>query len=321
VARQGESTVIADTAGHDLVPVDRWPIGAIASIPLRADSVLGVFDVAFDKPQILTSDTLRVLNVLANQAAIAIKNAQLYADVQRANDAKGEFVSVVSHELKVPMTSIQGYARLLMTQAGGKLSERKKEFVNVILNNVDRMTDLVTDLQDSSRIEAGRIQLSPRSVSLAKVVNDSANSVRAHIETRRHKLIVDIPQDLPNVQADPGRLRQVVTNLLSNAYKYTPDGGQIKVWAERRDESGSANGKWVMCVVSDSGIGLLPHDQERVFQQFFRVRDARMVNETGAGLGLSIARSIVEMHGGHMWVKSTYGQGSTFHFTLPVADQ
>jgi signal transduction histidine kinase len=320
VARRGESIVIHDTLGHDMVPVDRWPIGAIASIPLRAESVLGVFDVAFDKPHAFTSDDLRVLNLLANQAAIAIKNAQLYADVQRANDAKSEFVGIVSHELKLPMTSIQGYARLLMMGAGGEVTENQREFIDVILNNVNRMSDLVTDLQDSSRIESGRIQLAPRSVALSRIVRDSVNSARAQIEARKHALSIEIPNDLPNVLADPGRMMQVMNNLLSNAYKYMPDGGQIKIWAQCRDEHESADGQWVLCAVSDTGIGILPQDQERIFQQFFRVRDPQMANEFGTGLGLAITRSIVELHGGHIWVKSTYGQGSTFYFTLPVAN-
>ncbi|MBN1580210.1 MAG: GAF domain-containing protein [Anaerolineae bacterium] len=319
VARRGESIVIHDTAGHDMVPVDLWPIGAIASIPLQAESVLGVFDVAFDKPHFFTVDDLRVLNVLANQAAIAIKNAQLYADIQRANDAKSQFVSIVSHELKVPMTSIQGYGRMLLMGAGGEVTETQREFVDVILANVNRMSDLVTDLLDSVRIESGRIQLTPRPVSLSKIVNDSVNAVRAQIEARKHELIVEIPDDLPDVLADPGRTMQVMANLLDNAYKYTLDGGQIKIWAQCRDEYESTGGQWVLCAISDTGIGLLPQDQARIFQQFFRVRDPRMNNEFGAGLGLSIARSIVELHGGRIWVKSTHGQGSTFYFTLPAA--
>ncbi len=320
VAQKGEAIVIGDTAGHEMIPVERWPIGAIASIPLRATAVLGVFDVAFDHPHVFTTDELRVLNVLANQAAIAIKNAQLYADVQRANDAKNEFVGIVSRELKTPLTSIQGYTRMLALGAGGEISDKQREFLDVVLDHVDRMSDLVADLLDSSRIEAGRVQFSPRAVAVAKLVDDAVKAVRAQIDARHHELTVDVPADLPRVHVDPGRIVQALVNLLSNAYKYTLDGGQIKVWAECRDRDTALNEQWVVCAVSDSGIGILPQDQEHLFQQFFRVRDPQTINDTGVGLGLAVTRNIIELHGGRIWVQSAYGRGSTFYFTLPVAE-
>ncbi|MBN1936562.1 MAG: GAF domain-containing protein [Anaerolineae bacterium] len=320
VARSGEAMIIPDVQANPVFPLDHIPVGAIACVPLRVDSVLGVFNVVFEKRHLFTSDELLVIQLLANQAAIAIKNAQLYAAVQQANEAKSEFVSIVSHELKVPMTSIRGYARLMTMGATGELSGQQHEFMDVILNNVDRMTNLVSDLLDSARIQSGRIRLAPRSVALSKIVQDTLPSVRTEIEAREHELIVDLPVDLPNVQADPGWITQVLVNLLSNAYKYTPDGGQIKVWAQRRGGSDSAEGQWVMCAVADSGVGLREEDRERLFQQFFRVRDQKMQKETGTGLGLSITRSIVELHGGRIWVESTYGQGSTFYFTLPIAE-
>jgi signal transduction histidine kinase len=320
VARQGEAIVIHDAREHPEIPLGNWQIGAIASFPLRVDRVLGVFDVSFTRAHPFTPDELRVLNLLANQAAIALKNAQLYADVQRANEAKSEFVSIVSHELKVPMTSIQGYARLITLGAAGEVTEKQREFVGVILSNVARMSNLVSELLDSSRIESGRIKLSPRPISLSRIINDSINTVRAEIRARNHQLTVDVPDDLPKVQADPGWITQVVSNLLSNAYKYTPAGGQIKVRAQLRTGLESENGAWVMCAVEDSGVGLLPEDQERIFEQFYRVRDPQTAHEAGTGLGLPITRSIVELHGGHIWVESTYGKGSTFYFTLPVAE-
>ncbi len=324
VARRGEPTVIDDTflggvSEHLSSELTDWHVRAIASIPLRADHVLGVFDIAFEKPHVFTIDELRVLDLLANQAAIAIKNAQLYADIQRANDAKSEFVSIVSHELKVPMTSIRGYARLITLNAGGPVTEKQQEFVNVILDNVDRMTSLVNDLLDSSRIESGRIQMSRMSVPLIKMVQDTVNSLQNEIKTRQHELVIDIAQDLPNVYADRTRIMQVLINLLSNAYKYTPSGGRIRVWAQVRAGPDFEEGEWVVCAVEDSGVGIQPKDMARIFQQFYRIRDERTANEPGTGLGLYITRRIVELHGGRIWVESTYGQGSTFFFTLPVA--
>jgi signal transduction histidine kinase len=321
VARRSEAIVIHDASQHPLLSDASWQVGAIASIPLRkADHILGVFDISFQKAHTFTRDELRALNLLADQAAIAIENAQLYADVQRANEAKGEFVSIVSHELKVPMTSIQGYARLLSLGAVGAVTEQQLEFVNIILRSVERMSDLVRDLLDLARIESGRINIVPRPIDMVKVVQDAIRSVRNEIEARDHQIEIDIPDDLPGVRADPTRLMQVWTNLISNAYKYTPSGGLIKTWVRPYDsyDPESENGQWVICAVEDNGIGIAPEDQERIFEQFYRVRRQETSDEPGTGLGLSITQSIVELHGGHIWVESALDQGSTFYFTLPT---
>jgi len=317
VAHSGEAAIIPDLRDGPTIPPQHPSLGAIACVPLRVEQVLGVFNVVFGKRHLFTSDELLVIQLLANQAAFAIKNAQLYAAVRQANEAKSEFVSIVAHELKVPMTSIRGYARLMALGTAGELTEQQREFVEVILNNVDRMTNLVSDLLDSARIQSGHIRLAPRPVALAKIVQEAVSAVRTEIETRGHQLSIDIPDDLPEVQVDPGWIGQVLVNLLSNACKYTPNGGRIRVWAQPRSEA--SNGRWVMCAVTDNGIGLHEADRERLFQQFFRVRDPRMQKETGTGLGLAITRSIIELHGGRIWVESTYGEGSTFYFTLPQA--
>ncbi len=320
VARRGEAIVINDAREHPLVADSGWQVGAIAGIPLRkAGRTLGVFDISFKEPHLFTADELRVLHLLADQAAIAVENAQLFLDVQRANDAKTEFVNIVSHELKVPMTSIQGYARLLLMGAGGPVTDQQKEFINVILRNVERMSALVSDLLDLARIEAGRIRISPRPVSLSKVVQEALRSVEAEIARRKHKVEVDVPPDLPEVLADPMRLMQVLINLLSNAYKYTPDGGRIRVWAEVHGDAQDGKERWVVCAVQDSGVGIASQDLERIFQPFTRVQNPQTGREAGTGLGLSITRSIVELHGGHIWVESEPGKGSTFYFTLPLA--
>jgi len=283
--------------------------------------VLGVFDVVFRNPHFFAPDELRALNLLADQAAIAVQNAQLFLEVQRANEAKSEFVGIVSHELKVPMTSIQGYARLMTLGAAGPVSQQQLEFANIILRNVERMGNLVSDLLDLARIESGRIKISPRPIALTKVVQDAVRSIQTQIEDRKHTLEVGIPQDLPNVRADPARIIQVWTNLISNAYKYTPTGGLIRAWARPHTsrDTGGADGQWILCAVEDNGVGINASDQERIFEQFYRVQDPQTSEEQGTGLGLSITRSIIELHGGHIWVESEPGKGSTFYFTLPAA--
>lgn len=319
VARSGEAIIVPDMLADSSFAQSRPSFGAMACLPLRVDRVLGVFNVLFGRRHLFNSDELLVIQLLVNQAAFAIKNAQLYADVRQANEAKSEFVSIVAHELKVPMTSIRGYARLMEMGTGGELTAQQREFVEVILNNVERMTNLVSDLLDSARIQSGHIRLAPRPMDLSKIVEEAVSSVQGEIAARKHELTVDLPADLPQVRIDPGWIGQVLVNLLSNACKYTPDGGKIRVWAQRWNGKEASDGRWVMCAVSDTGIGLREQDRERLFQQFFRVRDPRMQKESGTGLGLSIARSIVELHGGRIWVESTYGEGSTFYFTLPQA--
>jgi len=183
------------------------------------------------------------------------------------------------------------------------------------------MDNLVNDLLDLSRIESGKISISPRPVDLSKVADAAIQVVQDQIKGRRHLLDIEIPPSLPAVNADPDRIAQVWTNLLSNAYKYTPPGGSIKAWAQRHSnvEADDGDAQWVLCAVRDTGVGIAPEDQGRVFEQFFRVRRPETAQEPGSGLGLPIARSIVELHGGHMWLESELGAGSTFYFTLPVA--
>lgn len=320
VARQGTPKVI-----DNKIEAQRYlpesGIRSIASIPLqKGEIVLGVFDIAFTSEHSFSLDEMRALGLLADQAAIAIQNAQLYLDVQRANEAKSEFVSIVSHELKVPMTSIQGYARLMTLGAAGSVSQQQIEFANTILKNVERMANLVNDLLDLSRIDSGRIQITPRPIDIGKVVDDVVREMRDQVEDREHKLIINLPADLPAVYADPARVMQVWTNLLSNAVKYTPRGGRIQVWANRYDsDRDAADRQWIRCAVEDNGIGIAPEDQDRVFEQFYRIRNPQTNKEPGTGLGLSIAQSIVELHGGHIWFDSTPGKGSTFYFTLPTS--
>jgi len=320
VARQGAPIVVDNgIEARRLLPGSG--IHSIASIPLqKGERVLGVFDVAFRSEHLFPPEELRALGLLADQAAIAIQNAQLYLDVQRANEAKGEFVSIVSHELKVPMTSIQGYARLMTLGAAGPVSQQQIEFANTILKNVERMANLVNDLLDLSRIDSGRIQITPRPIDMSKVVNDVVREMQDQIDDKEHKLIINLPADLPPAYADPARVMQVWTNLVSNAIKYTPRGGRIQIRANRYDsDREAATAQWILCAVEDNGVGIAPEDQDRVFEQFYRVRNLQTNEEPGTGLGLSITQSIVELHGGHVWFESTPSKGSTFFFTLPTS--
>lgn len=228
-----------------------------------------------------------------------------------AERAKSEFVSMVSHELRTPMTSIKGYADLLLMGAAGHLSDQQRDFLAIIKNNIDRLTVLVNDLLDLSRVESGRLAVSPVEMQVGEIITQVVGAMAARVAEKRLSLQTDVPPDLPNVIADPARVLQILTNLVANAYQYTLPGGEIVVAAR-------ALGDEVHISVRDTGIGIAPEDQEKIFDRFFRA-DHPVVHEvSGTGLGLAIVRSLVELQGGRIWVESQLGAGSTFTFSLPT---
>jgi len=222
---------------------------------------------------------------------------------------KSEFVSIVSHELRTPMTVIKGYVELLLTGTT-TTPEAQHDFLEIIRTNADRLSDMVNELLDVSRIEAGKVSMNFQPVAVRSAIHEVATMLQKSFDDRGIQLNLNLPDDLPDVPADPGRLAQILTNLLSNALKYTLEG--------HVDVSAHVAEAFVQVDVIDSGIGMSEDDQAKLFTRFFRASTARTHEISGTGLGLSITRSLVEMHGGHIWVKSTIGRGSTFSFTLPV---
>jgi len=272
-----------------------------------------------------TSDSqgnLAFLNRLSDNAAIAISNAQLYDAVQRANLAKSDFVSFVAHELKNPMTSIKGYTELLAAGSVGQINEMQANFLNTIRSNVERMSALVSDLNDNAKIEAGRLRLDYKPVEVADVVDEVVRSTKRQVEDKRQNIELQLPSQLPEVWADRIRVGQVLTNLVSNAHKYTPEGGKILVGAEATNNQWDPEGarQVVHLWVKDNGIGISIEDQAKIFQKFFRSDDSKAREVPGTGLGLNITKSLVEMQGGRIWFDSEFRNGTTFHFTIPVAE-
>jgi PAS domain S-box-containing protein len=229
-----------------------------------------------------------------------------------ADRAKTEFISTVSHELRTPMTSIKGYVDLLLMGSAGSLSETQQRFLQIVRANADRLRTLVDDLLDISRIESGRLQLDLRPVPLESAVEAVVASFKARVDEKRQQIEVELPDHLPLVMADNDRLIQILMNLVSNAHKYTPEGGQIRIRARLQEEM-------IRVEVQDTGIGIPPEALPRIFERFYRVDDPRVQETSGAGLGLSIVRTLVELHGGQIGVESEVGKGSTFYFTLPIA--
>jgi signal transduction histidine kinase/DNA-binding response OmpR family regulator len=228
------------------------------------------------------------------------------------NQMKNEFVSTVSHELRTPLTSIKGYVDLILDGETGEINEIQREFLSIVKQNGDRLVALINDMLDISRIESGRIHLKIVPIDLTDLIAGGVATFRAVLEQTGHIVTAEAPDDLPLAAGDRDRVGQVLVNLISNAIKYSPGGGHVAVSARER-------GNQVVVSVSDEGMGISREDQEHLFDKFYRVDNSLTRDIGGTGLGLSICKTIIELLGGQIWVQSTFGEGSTFNFSLPVA--
>ncbi len=291
-------------------------------IPIRRETTTsGVLVLESTQAEGAAEDMINFLTRLSDHAAIAITNARLYEEVKEANLAKSRFVSFVAHELKNPMASIKGYTELVAQGMAGPINEMQASFLSTVRSNVDRMNTIVTDLNDLTKIQVGNMRLDPKVVQVPEVLDEVMRSIHRQVEDKHQQMLVSLPTDLPAVWADPVRLSQILTNLVSNAHKYTLENASFTIGAERYtpQDGPMAGAKFVHLWVRDEGIGISEEDQKKIFQQYFRTDNAKEV-ASGTGLGLSITRSLIEMQGGRIWFDSILNQGTTFHFTLPVAE-
>lgn len=285
---------------------------AAAIVPIiRETKVLGVVVIRHAGGEAFTPEQQDLIERMVARAAVAIENARLYAAVQSADRAKSEFVGIVAHDLKVPMTSIAGYSDLTLMLGG--ISERQQEFLKRIKDTVKRMEALVSDLADISRIESGHFFMDETRVSVAEIVQALRDGTMTQMQQYRHQYVEDIEPDLPDMHVDYYRLLQVLTNLVSNAYKYTPDGGTITLRIRRA-------GRRVAFSVQDTGIGLSSEAIAMLGTKFWRSEDDFTRSRPGTGLGFAITRSLVEQMGSHIHITSQPGQGSTFSFDVAMAE-
>jgi signal transduction histidine kinase len=294
----------------------RQPLSAICVPLITGQTKAGVLTLLnLRQPASFTREGMAFLQRVAALITISIENVRLREEVEaakalsEANRLKAELVSALAHEMRTPLTSIKGYSTALLMEESTFSPETQQEFLQIIDEECDVLQDLIHDLLESSIIDAGLLRLEPQPVRLPHLVKGVTDDVARR--TQNHRFLIDFPSDFPIVDADPDRIVQVLRNLLDNAVKYTPQGGLVVVRGEIHEDE-------VTTSVADQGVGIAPEHLNRLFEKFFRARSGLGHHVVGSGLGLPIARTIVESHGGRIWAESEVGQGSTFYFTLPL---
>jgi signal transduction histidine kinase/CheY-like chemotaxis protein len=292
--------------------------------------VIGVLDVHSNHLNAFTPDDVTILQTLTDQIAVAIDNARSYEIAQKAivemreiDRLKSQFLANMSHELRTPLNSIIGFSRVIMKGIDGPITDTQQVDLNAIYNSGQHLLGLITDILDLSKIEAGKMELAFEDINLPDLVNSVMSTASGLVKDKPIKLVRHIDPGLPIVQADPMRLRQVLINFLSNAAKFTESGSIIvEAYVQSGlDSGGNGPGKKseVVVTVTDTGPGIAPEDQKKLFQPFSQVDDSPTRKTGGTGLGLSISRSLIELHEGRIGLlKSEVGKGSTFYFAIPL---
>ncbi len=256
-----------------------------------------------------------MLQTFATQSALAIQNARLFREIEEksqqieaANRHKSEFLANMSHELRTPLNAIIGFSEVLLEHMFGELNEKQDEYVDDVLSSGRHLLSLINDILDLSKVEAGRMDLELAQFDLPLAVENTITLVRERASRHGISLHREIDKQLGDFVGDERKIKQILLNLLSNAVKFTPEGGRVEVKAVMADGS-------VEISVSDTGIGIAPEDQEKIFEEFRQVGTGYAQKREGTGLGLTLTKKFVEMHGGKIWVESDPGKGSTFNFT------
>ena len=325
VTSAGTPMIVNDTATepthlfNPLLPDTR----SEAAIPLRIGRrIIGALDIQSTTINAFTQDIIDVLQALADQIAVAIDNARSYelaqqaiAEMRELDRLKSQFLANMSHELRTPLNSIIGFSRVILKGIDGPVTELQEQDLNAIYNSGQHLLRLINDILDLSKIEAGKMELAFDDVNLSELLQSVIPTVEGLIKDKPIQLIQNIAPDIPIIRADSMRIRQVVLNLLSNAAKFTEEGS---ITVEAGVEMNKEGQPEAVVKVTDTGPGISPEDQKKLFQAFSQV-DASPTRKTGGtGLGLSICLRLIELHGGHIGVISETGKGSTFYFTLPL---
>lgn len=292
---------------------------SLLAVPLlRESDLVGGLVVYHRDPGEFPEPVVSVLQTFATQSVLAIQNARLFREIQQksreleiASQHKSQFLANMSHELRTPLNAIIGFSEVLLEKMFGDLNEKQEDYLNDIFTSGKHLLDLINDVLDLSKIEAGKFELQLESVDLRKLLEGSLVVVRERALAHNIDLSLQISDEIGTITADERKIKQIVFNLLSNAMKFTPDKGEVGIRANNSNHL-------VEIAVWDTGVGIAPEDQKRVFEEFQQVEQGLTDKTEGTGLGLALTEKLVKLHGGKIWVKSEEGQGSTFTFTLPI---
>jgi signal transduction histidine kinase/CheY-like chemotaxis protein len=324
-AKQRRPLAITDLRAVDLDPHlqilhDAGWRSVVAVPMLREDQVVGSLVVRRKRTGDFSEETLDLLETFASQSALALLNAQLYRELKEqslelelASRHKSEFLASMSHELRTPLNAVLGFSEVLLERMFGDINERQEEYLRDIHGSGKHLLELLNEILDLSKVEAGRMELDYSTFELRSPLDDAAAMVRERAGAHGIDLRVHIEAGISEVYSDELRLKQVVLNLMTNAVKFTGDGGTVVVRAVR-------NGPEIDITVADTGVGVPESDRERIFESF-QQGGRGSSREEGTGLGLTLSRRIVELLGGRMWLESEVGVGSTFGFSLPARDR
>jgi len=281
----------------------------------------------FVKPINMDEMKTAIVNSLRQQM-LSRENKRLVDDLQRSNkllfeanrqlrtatEAKSVFLAHMSHELRTPLNAIIGFSDLLIEGIAGKINDQQKQCLEDILSSGKHLLSLINDILDLSKVEAGKMDIKPESLVMADVVDDAVTTVKPLIYNSRHELAISIAEDLPPVYGDRNRLKQILLNVLSNAIKFTPDGGKLSLETSRE-------GNFCKVCMVDNGCGIRKEDQTSIFEPFIQLDTRSGEKKQGTGLGLALTKQLVELLGGKIWVESEYGKGSRFSFIIPLAEK
>jgi GAF domain-containing protein len=296
----------------------RFGFRASLAVPLlREERIVGALVVRRKSTGEFRPEVIELLKTFATQSVLAIQNARLFREIEdkgrqieAANQHKSEFLANMSHELRTPLNAIIGFSEVLQEKLFGELNEKQAEYTDDILTSGRHLLSLINEILDLSKVEAGRMELELATFDLPLAIDNARTFVRERATKQGITLDVKVDERLRDFVGDERKIKQILLNLLSNAVKFTPEGGRIGIKARQADGS-------VEISVSDTGIGIAPEDQPKVFEEFRQVGTEYAYKIGGTGLGLTLAKKFVELHGGKIWVTSEVGKGSTFSFTLP----
>ena len=318
-----------------------------ASMPIRFEGkTVGVININSLKKNAFDEEDLKLLEIVRQQIEVAINNAQQAETLQQSEEAlarqaqelarsnakleqllaeleqtrqqqlrlKDQFLSHVSHELRSPLTAIYQFVTILLDRLAGELNLEQHEYLEIILKNVNQLRTMIEDLLEISRVQVGKLSVEPQPISLVNLIEETLSSLRTAASAKSITLSAKFPSDLPSAYADPQRIRQILTNLIDNGIKFTPENGMINVRVQVSNEE-----PYFLCVaVSDTGCGLSSEESKKIFERLYQSKSTFQYSRKGLGLGLYICKDLVSSHGGRIWIESQLGHGSTFFFTLPI---